>query len=1611
MRRQHEWFQDAVNYYFLSLAAMAGGLRPMREDSRLKEIEALEEELRVRSGVGKGKRAKRSNDEKKQDEELTKKLARLRMEESVWQWRLRVEANWEQVERGADVFPGPKARLGELPKLDLKGLSFEQACQKVIEGSKASPQLRAEALLRLLELTGEAAGDDGAALTPRCREKIAWMCNRRGALDATDDVTVSKAENAAWKFAQEFHKLPNTELEAMARKLEPANFMTRERGESRSGPAALETLLDYARVLVPKAAENKTARSEIAQFIRSKRREKEELHKFEWRMPGAKVSLDYKAATVFKIIPRAGVAAVLRVKTGALAKRKDVPILDRDGIADARVDDTPHFDYFSNIAFTAPPKAEKATTKKRKKSDEADGDDEGAENRAHWFEFDLAAFVEAFKAPHRYCRDTIKRNEERAKLLSRIVKMDGAGEKADDTADDTTESLPGFSDDPRIELIRAKDGLIRDSDLLGWLETAEEAEDESYPIHENTLRGWGKLRRAWREAAEKSDFNGEDELNSIRLEQQGERPEEAGGGGLFKVLQKEKYWSIWKDDPEKGTNQAEDPLWAWVRYCEMKADVERLDEPIRFTPAHATYSPRFFIFPKQSREKKVPDNAGQKPGLKSDHLRGMFARNDEGEIIEITGKEEWLGDRPRLMAFAGGILLDTEKGIQPTPARFYFTAPRLRRDCIRRDGEGNLGKAAMLQPMIEVLGIDGAEPVVNFANCAVMLLAEPERGADENELGKQDWRICLGFPVSVDAEKLREHPLFQHHTRWSYRPSGKGGEKNFAQFRYSAKEPRREISLRWPIDEQHDKEAQEKDSNRKGRKALDRAWYCDNDGRFTCLPVDLGQRVGGAFAVLDARANDDFGKNKKGEPIPSRYIGETDGKKWRATVIDKGLLTLPGEDYEVFRPRKKLDDRKPKDTSVGKRFREELWGDRGRPALRACDTGALRDETLEAHDLLVAFDQLDIMPDGWDERGSKPSTELSFPEQNDYLLRAARRFISRIRRLHRWCAFLCLDDKEKRTAERKKRTLEEIREACGLDESGKAKIDEKTKEPAPSEAWLEGTARAFVEDGKCDPRLKDGLADLLRPMPGKLCEQMEKLANRCVPLRGRSWLWQELRKDEDGKPLHILRQTGGARPTTRMKMTDGSEQDVTWIRGQRGLSAARIEQIEILRRVLQSVNHIQRREIGEMPKRRARGETGVPRLPDCCPGLLEKLDEMKEQRVNQLAHQILALALGVRLKREGPGKSSDERTASDIHGEYERIPCKHEKDGFRRPVDFIVLEDLEYYQTTRMRSRRENTRLMRWCRRHFRNKLKQLCEIVGIPIVEANPADTSKFCSRSGVAGFRAVEVGPGFEKGFVWKKALEKLKKSTEAKTPLDKDELVRCKAVEKLVEQMKQAATIPTKDGTPRTLLAPDGAGNVFVPVAEIDGKYKPAKKGDPVFRFLVPPSEEPDGVLRPAMVQADIGAAITLGLRAIADPTIWEIHPRVRTTRTAGKLGKPKEGDEKPALNTRESRKYGPIALPLDVGIPTPNSAVYETRQPNYYRDRSRAANWDKAHFGAQSGNGTQTELVSGKALWGAVRSLQWERCDEINRARIQKWARDGDDEDEDQIPGLSPDLSTR
>jgi hypothetical protein len=317
-------------------------------------------------------------------------------------------------------------------------------------------------------------------------------------------------------------------------------------------------------------------------------------------------------------------------------------------------------------------------------------------------------------------------------------------------------------------------------------------------------------------------------------------------------------------------------------------------------------------------------------------------------------------------------------------------------------------------------------------------------------------------------------------------------------------------------------------------------------------------------------------------------------------------------------------------------------------------------------------------------------------------------------------------------------------------------------------------------------------------------------------------------------------------------------------------------------------------------------------------------------------------------------------------------------------VDFIVIENLRAYRTSQGRGRKENWRLMRWCIGHVRDKLRELCEPFGIPVVETPAAYSSRFCARSGVAGFRAVEVTAGFTKHGHW--AWLAGKKDDQG-NPTD-----HAKWLLALDSQLDAAQTDleadwkskhPGQVCPKRTALVPQAGGPIFVPVASHTQEV----------------SE-----LEPKVVQADVNAAINLGLRAIADPRLWEIQPRLRTGRPDAETGKRRKGEAvrtqppatpssgtpsaAPKLTTRERRKFGEAGIELKLGQAAKGSALEDTTNPNYFRDLAGVATWDEAEV-LDPLTGKPIRLVSGKALWGEVKKRQWQCCAEINMRRMKQW----------------------
>lgn len=360
---------------------------------------------------------------------------------------------------------------------------------------------------------------------------------------------------------------------------------------------------------------------------------------------------------------------------------------------------------------------------------------------------------------------------------------------------------------------------------------------------------------------------------------------------------------------------------------------------------------------------------------------------------------------------------------------------------------------------------------------------------------------------------------------------------------------------------------------------------------------------------------------------------------------------------------------------------------------------------------------------GSDELLSK-NDNLSFPEQNDKLLVAFRRAQGRWSRICRWLWMLdSTDKKDKAVAE-----------------------------------YL-----ASMPDGAPDvSQIRLHLEKQEEHLRKFLPEAMLILANRILPLRGRNWQWVEC-VGENSVVTHQLRQ-----------MPRGSDPMKKKICGQRGISFARISQLEEFRKRIQSLNRSLMRKVGAPPQRAS--EMREQRISDPCPDILKRLDSIKSDRINQTANRIIVQALGLRLKEHT--SPSSEREVSGIHGEYERV------SGIET-ASFIVMEDLSRYRISQDRSPFENTSLMKWCHRQVRQKIGLLSEIFGICVLDVPAAYSSKF-SPEGIPGFRAEECTSSAFTRWSWIKRLS---------------EDIRVRRLHELSQELEKfnATTLLPKDGGP--------------------------------------------------------------------------------------------------------------------------------------------------------------------------------------------------------------------
>ena len=316
---------------------------------------------------------------------------------------------------------------------------------------------------------------------------------------------------------------------------------------------------------------------------------------------------------------------------------------------------------------------------------------------------------------------------------------------------------------------------------------------------------------------------------------------------------------------------------------------------------------------------------------------------------------------------------------------------------------------------------------------------------------------------------------------------------------------------------------------------------------------------------------------------------------------------------------------------------------------------------------------------------------------NKRVLSAYRRLLSRCRRYQRFCYRL-------RDEGKKLSTLAEMKDYFSYNDETKkfipdilAAIDEKNY-------------------NKCSELIMDATFVLRSKLP----QLAEKVASLILPRKRGTWKWKPM-LDKDKNKIKI---------GSGVMQIIGNEPHKQKVYAAGGLSMDRLSLLEDWRKSLLSMNRILSDTPGEKPITGSQSrEIGVL---DPCPELRVKIDNMREQRVNQIAHMIAAQALGLRvISPSRNGKNADGRDI--IHGEYEPIPG-------RKPVDFVVLENLNRYLMKTERPRSENSTLMQWSHRQIVAKVQQILEeVFGIPVLFAQPAYTSKFDSLTSAPGFRAM--------------------------------------------------------------------------------------------------------------------------------------------------------------------------------------------------------------------------------------------------------------------------------
>lgn len=1200
--------------------------------------------------------------------------------------------------------------------------------------------------------------------------------------------------------------------------------------------------------------------------------------------------------------------------------------------------------------------------------------------RAAWFDFDKSAFKRAAEEVFKYRIRTDKRQAEYDAKAKKVQAMEADGKWKD--AKGTEKELAGILGDSRAPLMK------RLLDVLGG--------SIGYGLRRSTIGGWADLREDFLKASKDGEVDGE------ALEQLVNKGQADSGGGfgsaaLFKKLCEPDFFPLWLErwDGQQDWHPKNFLSW-YVRYAEALEELTLLtDEPEPVDDQDAAE-------PSSQGLLRLKPISITMPGTDNRHGQTSFRPLDFDCKIEPHPHLD-LFDEPEpgryyLVRTNAARVKERWKDGEPEGAEYPLTLSyrRLKRDRIT-DGKG-MSIEAFYQPPLVV------EDAPDFHREAKDKAAKASKEAPKAAMEVSSsllppakpggaFHLTMAMPVEIDGlmagtpkidDTKHPDPAKRSEDSVRYGPPLNG--------EYTR------LYFRWPVDADTEKKLKEAatdetgeatETAKKGKLSPAKFWCAKAFEPFHLLSVDLGVRFAGAWC----RAKVFKGDPQDGQRIISAPSDEAKTGKIAFGVEHTGTFRLQGEDVKLWRKRR---------GQPGHSFEQEPCGSQGRLATEA---------------ELKAFAELAeaILPAS--TRTPLPDTaeRKYFPQLAGHLqFRLARR-LGQLRMLFnlRW-----------RVAGRVKKDGHVYRELAGDELAAFQKeqrlrvvdmLDFKPRENVPDdqeEGYMQRLRLTLANDSiwtglnftrggkpvrlfgkqrtkagkdaqkKAQDELKATLLDSSGPWNWADLEQevtrliddgmksfqgeaslVAQVAHFVWPLIKKRWQWHACHPEAEGKQSLLECVADESAP----------EQNIT---GMRGLNMRRIELLQEFRRCCQSLAKIERRYYRDPNK----GLEPSPvresdRIYEPAPAWIDKINEMRDQRVNQTAHLILAEALGLELKNpdevleDGLDKAAL-KSERDVHGRYKKNPNKPR-------VAAIVLEDLSRYRTSQDRSRFENRQLMEWSHRKVLEKLQDMAKVFGIPIFTVDARFSSRFSSRTGAPGVRCIEVSKGFELEHPWKHWKEETVASTSGKNgervPSERAAMIN-----------EAAALLADADAKASVILPMDG-GPAFFPVVP----HKAGREG--------------------LESNADINAAVNIGLRAVAHPDRLDVFPMLKAIRKTGGV---MEIHAKRGSFAETVQKIGPArAHELKMDLPDQVVSIdgededaesgriqYMFACPKIHGGSAFAIHDEERYPLAAATSGAVT-----KVYWRRVKQVCLDRMQKINAARIQAWkAKAAKPDPDDEIP---------